>query len=131
METTMTVLQDVQSQLKKKYNQLNNIFSMTRELEQAIQARDEQSFSILLDMRQNVMKLVDETDAINERNLTKLPPNLEQKLRRIFRPDGSAIQLDNPLETDILKKQEQIQLLLQRIIAADNAIQRKLDRSAQ
>lgn len=131
METTMTVLQDIQNQLKKKYNQVNNIFNMTRALEQAIQAGDEESFSLLLDMRQNVMTLVDETDAINDKNLAKLPPDLEQKLRRILHPDGSALQLDNPLESDILRRQEQIQLLLQRIVAADNAIQRRLDRSAR
>lgn len=131
METTMTVLQDIQSQLKKKYNQVNNIFNMTRELEQAIQAGDEESFGILLDMRQNVMRLVDETDGINEKNLAKLPADLEQKLRHILRPDGTALHLDNPLETDILRRQEQIQMLLQRIIATDSAIQRRLDRSAR
>lgn len=130
METTMTVLQDIQGQLKKKYNQVNNIFNMTKEMEQAIQARDEHSFGILLDMRQNVMKLVDETDELNEKNLAKLSPDLEKKLRSILHPDGSALYLDNPLETDLLRRQQQIQLLLKRIIAMDNAIQRRLDRSA-
>lgn len=130
METTMTVLQDIQGQLKKKYNQVNNIFNMTKEMEQAIQTRDEHSFGILLDMRQTVMKLVDETDEVNEKSLAKLPPDLEKKLRGILHPDGSALYLDNPLETDLLRRQQQIQLLLERIIAMDNAIQRRLDRSA-
>lgn len=128
MDSTMTVLQGILNNLRKKYNLVNNILNLTKDLERVLNSGDEEMFGFTLSMRQNVMNLVDKVDAENRKSVERLSEPLRGKVKQMLNPAGETLHLDNPLETDIFDTNQQILSLIKRIVSTDDTIQKKLNR---
>ncbi|MBN7773715.1 hypothetical protein [Clostridium aminobutyricum] len=125
---SFTATNKVLDNLKLKYRYVDNIMNLTKDLEQAILSNDTVSLGAILDMRGNVMEMVDKLDSENREIASHLPSPLRERIESIIIPKKEAepITLDNPLETNIYDTNKRIGALLAKIIKLDTALNQKV-----
>lgn len=124
----MDALNKILSNLKVKYNFYNNLFNLTKQMEDIIALNDQYSLSAILEMRENVMSLVDKLDAENKSIIAKLPVSMKDRIYNILFSKGDSIRVENPLETNLFDTNKQNQILLNKIIVLDQKINKKVNR---
>lgn len=109
---------------------MDNIMNLTKELEKAMMANDSVSFSSVLDMRGDVMILVDKIDQENQQIVNRLPSPIKERMAAIILPKNNGnretLVLDNPLETNIYDTNKRILALLTKIINLDTEINQRI-----
>lgn len=127
---SFTATTKILENLNKKYRHLDNIMNLTKDMEKAMLANDTFSFGKLLDMRGDLMIMVDELDKENYDIVGHLPGHLQEKIAAIIMPKknmgAETLSLDNPLETNIYDTNKRIAVLLGKIIKLDNEINEKV-----
>ncbi len=127
---SFTATNKILENLKLKYRHLDNIMNLTKDMERAMMANDSISFGKILDMRGDVMILVDKVDAANKEICKRLPSPLREKISAIIIPKKDktreTLSLENPLETNIYDTNLRISTLLTRIIKLDGDINQRV-----
>lgn len=121
--------------LKMKYKYVDNIMNLTKDMERAMMANDSGAFGSILDMRGDVMILVDQLDQSNLEIAHHLPKPLKDRIMPILTPStgkaGEALVLDNALETNIYDTNKRTVGLLSKVIKLDTEINQKLKKTNQ
>lgn len=127
---SFTATNKILENLKVKYRYIDNIMNLTKDMERAMMADDSLSFGSILDMRGDMMILVDKLDQENREIISHLPNPLKERITAIIMPKreytGESLTLDNPLETNIYDTNKRIAALLSKIIKLDNEINQKI-----
>lgn len=127
---SFTATTKILENLNKKYKHLDNMMNLTKDLERAMMADDSVSFGRVLDMRGDVILLVDELDLENREIVSRLPEGLRERLSAMIMPkktqSGESLTLDNPLETNIYDTNRRIGMLLSKIIKLDQEINQRV-----
>lgn len=128
---SFTATNKILENLKKKYRYIDNIMNLTKDMERAMMANDSISFGTILDMRGDVMILVDKIDQENAEIARRLPDPIKDRIRAIIMPKqevvGETVTLDNPLETNIYDTNRRILALLSKTIKLDTEINQKVN----
>ncbi len=125
---SITAMGKILDNLQKKFNLLNQILNLTKDMENAIKRKDEESLSLILNMRQKSMDLIDELDKENNIMTQKLPMPYKERVNEVFRPTGKTVRLENPLETNIFDTNKRNNMLLKRIIQLDEMVNNMLNK---
>lgn len=127
---SFTATKKILENLNLKYKNIDNIMNLTKDMERAMMANDSISFGATLDMRGDVMILVDKLDQENREIISHLPSPLKERISAIIMTKretaGESVTLDNPLETNIYDTNKRIAALLSKIIKLDNEINQKI-----
>lgn len=126
MSSTMEILSQILSNLRVRYDKINQLMNLTKELDAVSKNGDTVSVGMILDMRQKVMDLVDDIDRENRRLIGKLPDPLRTKIRSLLAPKGEPVRLENPMESDIFDTNKRTLLLAQRVAALDDSILQRI-----
>lgn len=126
MGSMMEILNQILSNLRVRYDKINQLMNLTKELDAASKGEDPVSFGMILDMRQKVMDFVDELDKENNRLIARLPDHSQKKIKTLLAPSGEPVRLENPLESDIFDTNKRTLLLVQRVAALDDTILKKI-----
>lgn len=130
---SFTATTKILENLNVKYKYLDNIFNLTRDMESVILSGDVRAFGKLLDMRGDLIILVDNIDQENFDIARRLPSPLREKIEAILMPKksyaGDTLTLDNPLETNIYDTNKRISNLLGKIVKLDQEINHKVNAS--
>ena len=129
MNSSMEILNQILHNLRAKYDRINQLHNLTKEMEKALGYNDAPSFGALLDMRQKQMEAIDELDRQNKKLIAKLPEALQSRMRRILTPKGEPLRLNNPLETNIFDTNRRGLLLLQKVAALNDSVFQKMQRT--
>ncbi|MBE6033224.1 hypothetical protein [Aminipila sp.] len=131
---SFTATNKILENLNKKYRHIDNIMNLTKDLERAMMANDSISFGSILDMRGDMMILVDKLDEENRKLVSHLPNPLKERMASIIMPKknsaGESVTLDNPLETNIYDTNKRIAALLSKIVKLDNEINQKIKKQS-
>lgn len=125
MAGTIEVQTEVLRNLRKKYNMMNQLMELTKDLDKAARSGDKVSFGMTLEMRWNTMAAVDKLDVVNRSLIAGLPEDVQFRTRRLLNSGGETPHLENPLETDIFDMQRLILTTVQKIMNLDDEIRRK------
>jgi hypothetical protein len=125
---SFTATNKILENLKVKYRYLDNIMNLTKDMEKAILSNDAVSLGAILDMRGNVMAVVDKLDAENKDIVSHLPSPVKERMESVIVPQKEVgpITLDNPLETNIYDTNKRIGTLLSKIIKLDSELNKRL-----
>lgn len=127
---SFTATNKILENLNLKYKHVDNIMNLTKDMERAMMADDSISFGATLDMRGDVMILVDKLDQENREITSRLPSPLKERISAIImskrQTAGESVTLDNPLETNIYDTNKRTVALLSKIIKLDNEINQKI-----
>ncbi len=123
-EATNKILEN----LKMKYKYVDNIFTLTKNMEQAVMSNDIYSFGKYIDMRGDIIMKIDSIDKENRGIAEKLPEPVKTRILSIIMPKkkvSTEVKLDNPLETNIYDTNKRIANLLGKILKIDEEINEK------
>lgn len=127
---SFTATNKILENLKIKYKHIDNIMNLTKDMERAMMTNDNISFGTILEMRGDVMILVDKLDRENREICSRLPSSLRGRISAILMPKkeatGETLKLDNPLETNIYDTNKRIASLLTKVIKLDNEINQRV-----
>lgn len=128
MSSSMEILNQILHILREKYDKINQLHNLTKEMEKALNYDDAPSFGALLDMRQKQMDAIDELGRQNRQLIAKLPEALQSRVKKILAPNGEPLRLNNPLETNIFDTNRRGLLLLQKVAALNDSVFQKMQR---
>ncbi len=118
--TNIDAMQNILSNLKKKYSCFIEFETYTNGLLKAADANDTEKFGVTLNMRQRLMRKIDELDNENRKLVSVLPQNDKSIIAPILRPGQNInASFDNVLHADIFECQKKILSLVRKIIDAD------------
>lgn len=126
MDGSMIAMNKILSNLQEKYKYFNNLFQLTKQMEEVIASNDQVSLAAILDMRQKNMSLVDKLDAENKAMVERLPKPMKERMQGILFPKGEPVRLENPLETNIFDTNKRNLMLLSKIISLDEKINKSI-----
>ena len=129
MSGSMEILNQILHNLRGKYDRINQLHNLTKEMEKALSYNDSASFGTLLDMRKKQMDAIDELDRQNRKLIAQLPEALQSRVKKILAPKGEPLRLDNPLETNIFDTNRRGILLLQKVAALNDSVFQKMQRT--
>ncbi|WP_027399717.1 hypothetical protein [Anaerovorax odorimutans] len=128
MDNSNTALNKILSNLQVKYNHYNNLFNLTKQLEEVFKMNDEVSIAATLNMRQKVMLIVDKLDAENRLIVSKLPKAIKERMTEVLFPKGDPVRLENALETNIFDTNKRNLTLLKKIIDLDDKVNKIINK---
>ena len=114
--------------LNKKHAHYTSIYNTTRQLQQLVSGEDPDAFGNLLDTRKTAMDSIDSIDREISATLSRLPDPLREKMKACLKPSGTALTLDDPLQTNIYDAGRRNAILLKRIIESDNTLTQSIKR---
>lgn len=118
------ILQNIAVYLQKKYNGLNEIENLTKQLQDALSYGDRVTIRMLIKMRQEEMDKIDQIDLKKTRILNILSEN---KKRALKKGDSSPFLAENE---DLVKKIAEIEhknhRVLEKLIEQDKFVNRRL-----
>lgn len=118
------ILQNIAVYLQKKYNGLNEIENLTKQLQDALSYGDRVTIRMLIKMRQEEMDKIDQIDLKKTRILNILSEN---KKRALKKGDSSPFLAENE---DLVKKIAEIEhknhRVLEKLIELDKFVNRRL-----
>lgn len=130
---SFTATTQILQNLNTKYKYLDNIYNLTRDMEAVVISGDVRAFGKLLDMRGDLIIMVDDIDQANFDIARRLPSPLRERIEGILMPkkdySGETMTLENPLETNIYDTNKRISTLLGKIIKLDQEINHKVNAS--
>lgn len=103
---------------RKKYNDLNEVLDLTRQLGEALDRNDQVSARMLVAMRQDPILRLEETDRTAKDRRTALPAGVRQRLEALLagaQPQGSE-------EQTFLEQAGKARSLLERVVELDRRI---------
>lgn len=90
-----TTFMGITLNLKKKYNKMNELQDVTKQMAEALQRNDLYAFQLLMEMRTGVMLEIDDIDYAREDLLKCLPANQESLVREALSTKTTEQQLAN------------------------------------
>ena len=118
------LLQQIAISLQKRYNGLNEIENITKQLQDALQFNDVVSIRMLITMRQQEMDSIDEINAAYQELLEHLTDRQKKALKtgstRLFSGENAAI------IQKIAEIHEKNKRLLERLVEQDKRVNLKL-----
>lgn len=112
--------------LQKKYNVINEIFNLTKEMEKAVQTSDNVALSMILDMRQDNMEAVDRLDNLNSQIKSFLDNDTRNRLNFILSPEADSPEEEKSIDRLIFDANRRIISLVKQIIVIDNVLKKKI-----
>lgn len=112
--------------LQKKYNKLNEVLDLTKEMETALQRNDQVSFRMVLVMRQDVMIRIDKIDATTKILLQAIPQDICKVINRQMCHESKQANPESEEEKKIGELYAKIQRLLEKIITIDRVMNKKI-----
>lgn len=112
--------------LQKKYNKLNEILELTKEMETALQRNDQVSFRMVLIMRQDVIVQIDKIDAVTKMLLQTIPQDICKIIKRQLCQESKQATPESQEEKKIGELYGKIQRLLQKVIVIDQVMNKKM-----
>lgn len=117
------LLQQITILVQKRYNGLNEIETVTNQLQDALHYNDVVTIRMLIRMRQQTMDEIDRFDRQRKELMEQLTPEQREELKhgepQHFVENGALVQ-------KIAEIQQKSQALLKRLIAQDERVNRKL-----
>ena len=114
--------------LKAKYRGLNQVYDLTKELDQVLRSGDESSVEMVLEMRRKQLELCVRMDQENEKLADQLPePERARALGLVF-TRGEYTEPENDLEEQLLNLAKSIQRVKTRTMEFDNEIRQRLEK---
>lgn len=90
-----TTFMGITLNLQKKYNKMNELQDVTKQMAEALQRNDLYAFQLLMEMRTGVMLEIDDIDYAREDLLKCLPANQESLVREALSTKTTEQQLTN------------------------------------
>jgi len=109
---------------------MENLMSLTKEMEKVISVNDLESLSMVLNMRQEAMDRVDKINKEIDKTVSSLEPPYRDKIKQLLHQTGQPVQLDNPLETNIFDTNKITLQLLKKIVDLDQAVNDRIHKGA-
>ncbi len=121
--TNIDAMQKILNNLKNKYSLFLEFETYTNALFKSADNNEAENFGVTLNLRQNIMKKIDEIDKDNSRLLAILPQNDKTVIAPILNPGRSLNgNFDNILHADIFECQKKILILVRKIIDVDDKV---------
>lgn len=118
--------------LQKKFNQVNEVMNMTKEIETALNLNDHESLRLVLMMRSKAMAQVDEIDAYNLAAIDELPTVSDKKrVHDLLLPHTKATKFEDPMEQRIYESNQRILSLLQKVMVIDSVLNKKMNHAVK
>lgn len=112
--------------LQKKYNKLNEVLDLTKQMETALQRNDQVSFRMVLVMRQDVMIQIDKIDETTKILLQAIPQDICKIINRQMCSESKQASPESIEEKKIGELYAKIQRLLEKIITIDCVMNKKI-----
>ena len=119
-------LQDIMVLLKKKHNQIEQIYSYTMDMEKSAAQNDSETLSMLLDMRYKIMADVESLDAEISAEIQSLADSDRIRVRAQMseNPISSYVSFEESKINDIWLS---IRAVLKKIIESDEKLKLKIE----
>ena len=95
-------VKDILTNMQKKYNLLNDFMNLTKEMEKALSYNDYVSLKMLLNMRQDNMKNIENLDKLIKKMILNLPEDVADRIYRIVLTDKAEIEEDADINEKLL-----------------------------
>ena len=110
--------------MQRKYNKINEIHDLTKELENALHRNDNVSMNMVLAMRQQAMLDVDKIDADTNMRIRNMIPEEALRVRKFINQENIEFNIqEERLISDLNGK---IKRALQNIIIIDKVLNKKV-----
>lgn len=112
--------------LRDEFDKLNEMWVYTKDMEAALNAEDEQSFGLLLDMRK---KLMDTVDILKEKNraiVSALSKEEMDKINLVILIKDPKAEFETPLENDIFEAKKRISALMKKLVEYNAKVEKML-----
>ena len=128
MEEKKHYLEQILSILKEKHKQMDNLMTLTKELERVMVTGDPESFGAVLNMRQASMETIDQHNEEVRQVLLEMEEKSREKIKMILGPElpENITFRDCPIESGIFETNKMTLALLRKIIALDDEINKKM-----
>ena len=123
MDNEVSKMEQILSILKEKHKLVDNLMTLTKEMEKVIDREDFESLSAVLSMRQDSMDRIDKL-------IGSMEPLLNEETRTLLEPAEGPLSHYGPLETNIFETNRMTRALLKKVIELDEAINKKVQQSA-
>jgi hypothetical protein len=130
MDNDTPVIEQILAILKEKHKQIDNLMTLTKEMEKVIDMNDAESLGAVLSMRQESMDRVDKMTAELREKLSEMDPLTKEKVIKLLTPAEEPLALYDPVETSIFETNRMTFTLLKKIIELDKAINKKVQQGA-
>jgi len=130
MDNDTPIMEQLLSVLREKHKNMDNIMVFTKEMEKAIEANDLDSLGAVLTMRQDAMDKVDKLLAEQKEIIEKIDQPERGKIKLLLEPTDERPAIDDPLEAAISDTNRAAFLLLKKIIALDENINKRMKQGA-
>jgi len=131
MQNDVYIKEQILSLLKEKHKQIDNLMTLTKEMEKVIDRNDLGSLSAVLSMRQDSMDRVDKLNEGVRDNLEKTESGERERIIALLEPNGALGAQSDQTETGIFETNRMTLSLLKRIIDLDEAINKKIRQSTE
>lgn len=121
-----TTFDEITLNLQKKYNKMNELQDVTKQMADSLQRNDLYAFELVMKMRTEVMLEIDSIDYAREDLLKSLPESDEEAVRSILHSPVAEKQLENPVFGSIYEIYKKITRCLESTIQYDQAINLKI-----
>lgn len=115
-------LLDILVQERKRYNLLNEVFDLSRQLAEAVDRQDQVTVQMLLSMRQEPINSLELVLRAQESKLGSLPPQEAARLGSLLDGAPPEVPEEEPLAGQVANNRK----LLERTVELDQRINRKL-----
>jgi len=130
MDNETSAMEQILVLLKEKHKQIDNLMTLTKEMEKVIDRNDLESLGAVLSMRQDSMDRVDKLNDEVREKINGMDQPSQERVIKLLRRAEEPIAFDGSLETEIFETNRMTMSLLQRIIELDEAINKKVQQSA-
>lgn len=111
---------------QKKYNKVNELLDLTKEMETCLGKNDQVSFQMLMLMRQQVMLDIDKIDGLRNVLFHGMPVEFREKAKYAMSKEAKVEMLESKQEIQIAELSAKIQRFLERIISIDRVMNQKI-----
>jgi len=126
MDIDTQKLEQILSALKEKHKQIDNLLTLTKELEKVLETGDPESFGAVLSMRQGSMNATDKLNAEITGILAKADDHFRAKVLSLLEAKDEHIGFDDAIEKGIFETNRMTISLLQKIVKLDDEINKKV-----
>ena len=128
MESNTQHLERILSVLKEKHKQMDNLMTLTKELERVMETADPESFGAVLTMRQGSMETIDKHNEEVKEILEEMEQNSREKIKIILGTElpEDILNRDCVIEADIFETNRKTLSLLKKIVKLDEEINKKM-----
>ena len=130
MDNEISKMEQILSILREKNKQMDNLMVFTKEMENAIEANDLETLGTVLSIRQESMDKVDRLPDELRGIIEAASQPFRERVKELLEPADERIDFGDPLETAISDTNRLVFMMLKKIMALDEAINKKMKQGA-